>query len=156
MLTFLNKRFEELLGAFLLAVMACVAFLNVIVRYCTHWSFAASEELTVNFFVWIVLLGTSRAFREGSNFSMNVLYEAMPRPVRKVFYAISIAACAVFFSALCWFGAIEVLDEIELDVVSESLAIPVWLYTMATPLFSALILFRIAQKVREDFNLGSF
>ena len=85
MLTFLNKRFEELLGAFLLAVMACVAFLNVIVRYCTNWSFAASEELTVNFFVWIVLLGTSRAFREGSNFSMNVLYEAMPRPVRKVF-----------------------------------------------------------------------
>ena len=79
MLDFLNKRLEELLGAFLLAVMACVAFANVIVRYCTNLSFAASEEITVNLFVWIVLLGTSRAFREGTNFSMNLLYDAMPR-----------------------------------------------------------------------------
>ncbi len=145
-----------MLGALLLAVMACIAFLNVIVRYCTNLSFAASEELTVNFFVWIVLLGTARAFREGSNFSMNVFYNAMPRQVRKFFYIVSILCCLVFFSSLCWFGTIEVLDELELDVVSESLAIPVWLYTMATPLFSALIIIRIVQKVMEDFSLGSY
>ncbi len=156
MFSFLNKHIEELLGALLLAVMACIAFLNVIVRYCTNLSFAASEELTVNFFVWIVLLGTARAFREGSNFSMNVLYNAMPRHLRKFFYIFSIVCCLIFFSALCWFGTIEVLDEIELDVVSESLAIPVWLYTMATPLFSALIIIRIVQKVMEDFSLGSY
>ena len=86
MLDFLNKRLEEWLGAFLLAVMACVAFANVIVRYCTNLSFAASEEITVNFFVWIVLLGTSRAFREGTNFSMNLLYDALPRWIRKPLY----------------------------------------------------------------------
>ena len=39
----INKRFEEFLGALLLAVMACIAFINVIVRYCTNFSFAASE-----------------------------------------------------------------------------------------------------------------
>ena len=74
MLHFLNTRFEELLGSFLLAVMACIAFINIIIRYCTNLSFSASEELTVNFFVWIVLLGTSIAFRESSNFTMNLLY----------------------------------------------------------------------------------
>ena len=117
---------------------------------------SSSEELTVNFFVWIVLLGTSRAFREGGNFSMNLLYDAMPRPVRKFLYVFSIVCCLVFFAALCWQGSIEVMDEIELSVVSESLAIPVWLYTIATPLFSVLIIVRILQKVREDFRTRNY
>ncbi len=156
MLSFFNKRFEELLGAFLLSVMACIAFINVIVRYCTNLSFAASEELTVNFFVWIVMLGTARAFREGSNFSMNVLYDHLSRPVRLVLYGISIFCSIAFFGALCWHGTIEVMDEIELSVVSESLAIPVWLYTIATPLFSALIIIRILQKFYEDLRSGSY
>lgn len=152
MWSFLNARFEELLGALLLAVMACISFINVIVRYCTNFSFSSSEELTVNLFVWIVLLGTARAFREGSNFSMNLLYDAMPRSVRKILYVFSILCCITFFAALCWQGTIEVMDEIELNVVSESLAIPVWLYTIATPLFSVLIIVRILQKVWEDFR----
>lgn len=156
MWSFLNARFEELLGALLLAVMACISFINVIVRYCTNFSFSSSEELTVNFFVWLVLLGTSRAFREGDNFSMNLLYDAMPRPVRKFLYVFSIVCCIVFFAALCWQGSIEVMDEIELSVVSESLAIPVWLYTIATPLFSVLIIVRILQKVREDFRTRNY
>lgn len=153
---FLNRRFEELLGAFLLAVMACISFINVIIRYCTNFSFSSSEELTVNFFVWIVLLGTARAFREGGNFSMNLLYDAMPRPVRKLLYLFALMCSVAFFAALCWQGYIEVTDEIALNVVSESLAIPVWLYTIATPLFSVLIIVRIFQKVREDFRIGRY
>ena len=49
MLDFLNKRLEELLGAFLLAVMACIAFINVIIRYCTNLSFAASFRQYLTF-----------------------------------------------------------------------------------------------------------
>lgn len=150
MLQFLNKRFEELLGAFLLALMACIAFINVIVRFCTNLSFSASEELTVNFFVWIVLLGTARAFRENSNFSMSVLYSACPLKVRKLFYLISVICSIAFFSMLVYLGAVEVIDEISLNVSSESLDIPVWFYTIATPLFSLLIIIRILQRVRED------
>ena len=48
------------------------------------------------------------------------------------------------------------MDEIELNVVSESLAIPVWIYTIATPLFSALIIVRILQKVWEDFRARNY
>ena len=156
MWNFLNARFEELLGAILLAVMACISFINVIVRYCTNFSFSSSEELTVNLFVWIVLLGTSRAFREGGNFSMNLLYDAMPRPLRKLLYIFGTLCSIAFFAALCWQGYIEVKDEIELEVISESLAIPVWIYTIATPLFSALIIVRILQKLWEDFRSRNY
>ena len=156
MLDFLNKRLEEWLGAFLLAVMACVAFATVLVRYCTNLSFAASEEITVNFFVWIVLLGTSRAFREGTNFSMNLLYDALPCWIRKPLYVFSVVCCLIFFVALAYEGYIEVVDEIDLSVVSESLAIPVWLYTICTPSISVLIIVRILQKTWEDFRTRNF
>ncbi|MCQ2444418.1 MAG: TRAP transporter small permease [Mailhella sp.] len=156
MLRFLNSRLEEALGALMLAVMACISFINVVVRYCTNLSFAYTEELTVNFFVWIVMLGTARAFREGSNFSMNLLYDSLSRPVRLCLYWFGIACSLVFFSALCWFGFLEVMDEIDLSVVSESLAIPVWLYTMATPLISAVIIVRILQKLCEDLRMRNY
>jgi TRAP-type C4-dicarboxylate transport system permease small subunit len=145
MLKFLDAYFEEILGGLLLALMALIAFANVIVRYCTNLSFSASEELTVNLFVWIVLLGTSRAFREGSNFSMNVIYNAASRRVQTALTVFGAVCTTLFFLMLIWQGTVEVMDEIELEVVSESLAIPVWIYTVAVPLFSVLILVRLAQ-----------
>ncbi len=154
MLNYLNSRFEEILGAFLLGLMACISFINVIIRYCTNFSFSASEELTVNFFVWIVLLGTARAFREGSNFCMNLLYNVCPLVLRKGMYIFGVLCSISFFAALVYLGSIEVWDEFSLSVSSESLDIPVWLYTMATPLFSLLIIVRIIQKVISDFKSG--
>ncbi len=40
MWSFLDKRFEDILGSIMLAVMVTITFLNVIVRYCTNFSFA--------------------------------------------------------------------------------------------------------------------
>ena len=82
MLRFLDTRLEEMLGALLLAVMVTIAFVNVVVRYCTPFSFAWTEELTINFFVWIVLLGSARSFRDGSHLGMSILYDALPQSLR--------------------------------------------------------------------------
>lgn len=136
----------------MLAVMASIAFINVVVRYCTNLSFSSSEELTVNLFVWIVLLGISRAFREGSHFSMSLLYIACSSKIRLIMDFVSLISCEIFFAALCFYGCIEVLDEVDLSVVSESLAIPVWLYTASVPLVSAIIMIRIIQRFIEKLR----
>ncbi|MBR1612065.1 MAG: TRAP transporter small permease [Succinivibrio sp.] len=153
MLHFINTRLEELIGAVMLLVMASIAFINVLVRYCTNFSFSSSEELTVNLFVWIVLLGVSRAFRDGTNFSMSLLYTACSRKVRLLMDLVSFVCSEVFFMALCYYGYIEVCDEVDLNVVSESLAIPVWLYTISVPLVSFIIMIRIFQRFKEKLKL---
>ena len=152
MWSFFNRRLEEVLGAAMLAVMVTVTFVNVIVRYCTTFSFAWTEEITINFFVWVVLLGTARSFREGGNLCMNLLYETLPRPLRLACYLAGIAVCLLFFGALCWTGFLEVCDEIDLEATSESLEIPVWLYTAGTPALSALTLVRILQNAAETLK----
>lgn len=134
---------EEYLGAVLLAVMATVAFANVVVRYCTNLSFSVSEELTVNLFVWVVMLGASRAFREGSNFCMSILFDHVPRAVRRLMYVFGMICSVIFFIVLAYYGYVEVMDEVELEVVSESLSLPVWLYTMVTPLLSVVAIIRV-------------
>lgn len=153
---FLNDYFEEILGSFLLAVMVTIAFVNVVVRYCTSFSFAWTEELTVNFFVWITLLGTARAFRDGSHLAMSIVYDSLSRKGRIFCYLIACAICLIFFGALAYTGTLEVVDEYELESISESLAIPVWWYTIATPLFSLLIIFRMLQRTWHDFQTGRF
>jgi len=111
MLRFLDTRLEEMLGALLLAVMVTIAFVNVVVRYCTPFSFAWTEELTINFFVWIVLLGSARSFRDGSHLGMSILYDALPKSLRFCCYLLSMALCLGFFGALAWTGWLEVRDE---------------------------------------------
>ena len=152
MLRFLGDHFEELLGSALLAVMAVIAFVNVIVRYCTSFSFAWTEEMTVNFFVWVVLLGTARVFRTGGHLGMTLFYDTLPRPVRHLCQWIGIVVCVVFFGALAYAGALEVLDEMSLEVTSESLGIPVWWYPIATPLFSLLVIVRMLQRSLADLR----
>lgn len=69
-------------------------------------------------------------------------------------YIFGVVCSIAFFAALVYLGSIEVWDEFSLNVSSESLDIPVWLYTLATPLFSLLIIVRIIQKVISDFKSG--
>lgn len=148
---FLDAHFEEILGSILFATMVSIAFINVVVRYCTSFSFAWTEEITINFFVWITLLGIARAYRSGSHLSMAIFYNSLPISGKKFCDLISALICIIFFAALAYTGTLEVLDEYELESISESLGIPVWCYTIATPLFSILIIFRMLQHSRETW-----
>lgn len=155
-LAFLDSHMEEILGSILLAAMAVISFLNVVVRYCTSFSFAWSEEMTVNFFVWVTMLGTACAFREGCHLAMNIVYEALPKRGRLCAFIFDVLICLIFFGALFWTGCLEVTDEIELKSVTESMEIPVWWYTMATPLFSLLIIYRMLQRCRAVLRSAKY
>lgn len=149
MWAFLNKHFEEIFGSILLAIMVTIAFINVVVRYCSSFSFAWTEEITINFFVWITLLGTALAFRDGSNLAMSIIYQAFPARLRKFCYCAGYLFCLLFFGMLVYTGSLEVFDEFELESISESLGVPVWWYTIATPALSLLVIFRMSQRFYE-------
>lgn len=154
MFKFIWDRFEELLGSFLLFVMVTIAFANVITRYCIKMSLSWTEEITVNLFVWVVLLGTAYAFRKDNHLSVTLLHDAMPPWAQRACRVLSLVVCVGFFAALCWLGMVEVRDEMELEVITESLAIPVWWYTVATPAFSLLIIVRILERAWQDLRSG--
>ena len=76
-------KLEEAIGAVGLAIMTTISFINVITRYVLKYSMAFTEELTLYIFVWITLIGTAIAFREGANMAVTVFYNFFPKGGRK-------------------------------------------------------------------------
>ncbi len=148
--------FEEILGSIILLVMAVITFANVITRYFIFHALSFTEEVTINMFVWLVMLGTAIAFKQNSHLSMTFIYDRFPPKWRKGFFFFSTGLSLLFFGLLAYLGYLEVRDEIDLGVTTESLAIPVYYYTIALPVFSVLICFRIAQSALETIRAGKF
>ncbi len=139
------EHFEEVLGAVLLSAMACLAFANVVTRYLFHYPLAFTEEIEVNSLVWLTMLGTSAAFRKGGHLRMLFIYDRFSPVLQKVLdQFISILAFGLF-SVLGVLGYYQLLDERFLEITSESLNFPQWIYTICIPVGCVLILIRIVQ-----------
>jgi TRAP-type C4-dicarboxylate transport system permease small subunit len=149
MLQKICDHFEELLGSVVLAVMATVTFVNVVTRYVIIYPLAFTEEVTVSLFVWLVLLGASMGFRNNAHLAMTFFYDLLPLPLKKACVYISIGLTITFFLLLTWLGTVQVMEEIELGVTTDSLAISAAWYSIGVPAFSVLIIARVIQASRK-------
>jgi TRAP-type C4-dicarboxylate transport system permease small subunit len=137
--------FEEVLGASLLAVMAVLAFLNVLTRYLIQYSFAFTEEIEVALLVWLTMLGAAAGFRRGMHLGFTFLTDRLSLPAGKNFMAAGAMLSVIMFSLLFWFGIAQIRQELLLQVTTEALGIPQWWYTLALPVGSGLVIFRIIE-----------
>lgn len=142
---------EEVLGASLLGGMACLAFANVITRYIFEYPLAFTEELEVNALVWLTLFGTAAAFRRRSHLRMLFFLDKFSLQTQKVFNLAMSALGIGLFGYLGYLGYMQVLDEKLLEITSESLNLPQWLYTVCIPIGCGLIVIRIIEAtIREN------
>jgi TRAP-type C4-dicarboxylate transport system permease small subunit len=141
----LIDRLEEGVCVLLLAVMTVVAFINVITRYLIHFSLAFTEELVVSLFVWLTLVGTSIAFRQGSHLGFGFIVDRSPRALQRVSIWLGAALGIVLFGLLIYFGIGQIQTERMLGSTSEALAIPQWWYTLGIPVFSLIVIFRVIE-----------
>lgn len=146
------EHLEEMLGATLLAAMSCLAFANVVSRYVLHLSLAFTEELEVNGLVWLTLFGTAAAFRRGRHLRMLFFQEKLPEGVRRLLNLFLSLLAVGLFASLGYLGYRQLLDERFLEITSESLNAPQWLYTLCIPLGCALIVFRIIQATIREWR----
>ncbi|MGB9686848.1 MAG: TRAP transporter small permease [Rectinema subterraneum] len=148
---------DELIGAILLGIMAVITFVNVINRYFFHASFAFTEEITVNLFVWITIIGIAIAFRRGSNLKMTNLFDAFKPGVKRVVIIISAALGIIIFCFLIYNSLREIYKNITFyHTTSEALGIPTWIYSLGTPVFSLFVIKElITSTIRELKGLGA-
>ncbi|WP_461863329.1 TRAP transporter small permease [Thermococcus sp.] len=140
--------FEGYISAFLLLVMIIVAFVNVVSRYLFHMSLAFTEEIEVAFFVWVTFLGIGIAFKKGSHLAMVFIRDRLP--IRKHLIILGQVLSLVLFIIVLYLTAKYVyLDMTIYHSRTMALGIPMWIYTIGMPIISILIIFRIAQKIKE-------
>ena len=133
-------RIDHVITALLLFVMAAIAFINVLSRYFFHFSFAATEEITINLFVWMTVLGSGIAFERGGHLGMVTLYNWFPKPLKKSVVILSAVLSALLFVLVNIYMIQAIYDEITLfRAASAALGIPVWIYYAGVPVLSVFV-----------------
>jgi len=135
-----HVRIDHWIVAILLFVMASIAFLNILSRYLFHLSFAATEEVTINLFVWMTVIGSGIAFERGGQLGMITLYDVFPKKIRKMATVFGSGLSAILFVLVDIYMIQAIYDELTLfQATSAALGIPVWIYYVGVPLFSIFV-----------------
>jgi TRAP-type C4-dicarboxylate transport system permease small subunit len=150
-----NKRIriDHWLVAILLFSMASIAFINVLSRYLFHFSFAATEEITINLFVWITVIGSGIAFERGGQLGMVTLYNIFPKKLKKFVIVFGSGLSAILFLLVDTYMIQAIYEELTLfHATSAALGIPVWIYYIGVPVFSVFVFAGIYREASSKLN----
>jgi TRAP-type transport system small permease protein len=140
-------KIEEACAALAMALICCITFANVVVRYFTDISFAFTEEFSIFLMVVLTLCGASAAFVRNQHIRMTFLVERLPRKLaRQAEYLVMLLSMAMF-GVLAWYGSFLFWDDWQYDTTSPGIGIPQWIYTIWLPLLSAVIFLRVAGRL---------
>ena len=136
---------EEILCAILLITMVGLCSINIITRYLPGVSFAASEDLVVNLFVWLTMLGATVAVKQKAHISISLFTKRFPKGFRRVFIVIQWISVSILFLIVLFYGWLETVLEYETKMITYSLGWPLWVFTISLPICSLLFIIRFSQ-----------
>jgi TRAP-type C4-dicarboxylate transport system permease small subunit len=140
-----RDRWEDWVGAAVLALLALITFANVIARYFTDQSFAWTEEISVSLMVVLTLVGASGAVVRDRHIRVEIVYAGGTRARRRALGLLTALATAVAFAILAALGGRLAWDDYLYEVTSPGIGVPQWWYTAMLPLLCAVIIVRALQ-----------
>ncbi|MFG6664786.1 TRAP transporter small permease [Sulfitobacter sp. 916] len=149
---FLLQEFEKIVCALLFLGMTLIGFINVVVRYATHYSFAASEELLTNGFLLLTVFGAAIAARRGQHLAVTIVQNFLPRPAARVVFVLSVILSVMLLAASAWFSWATLMNQIDSGIRSYALGVPAWWYQIGLPFGFALIIIRYLQHAAETWH----
>ncbi|HEY5581010.1 MAG TPA: TRAP transporter small permease [Rhodoferax sp.] len=136
-------RIEEFFAALAMALICCITFANVLVRYFTDVSFAFTEEFSIFLIVVLTFLGAAAAFARNSHIRMTFVTDRLPVKLARLLEYVVLALGALMFAIMAWYGTFLFWDDWQFDTTSPGIGIAQWIYTIWLPLLSVVIFLRI-------------
>ena len=131
---------EHWITAILFGAMASIAFLNILCRYFFHFSIGSTEEITINLFVWMTVVGAGIAFERGAQLGMVTFFNWFPLKTKKALVIFGALLSAGLFLLVCLYTLQAIHDELTLfHAKSPSLGLPVWIYYAGVPVLSFFV-----------------
>lgn len=154
MIRLILRDFEKIVCAALFLGMTALGFVNVVIRYGTNLSFAASEELLINGFLLITVFGAAIAARRGEHLAVTIVHDLLPRPLWVPVFVLSVALSAALLMASAWFSWEAMMNIRRVGMRSYALGLPAWYYQAALPAGFALVTLRYLQHAWEIGRAG--
>jgi TRAP-type C4-dicarboxylate transport system permease small subunit len=146
---FILREFEKLVCAGLFLGMTLLGFANVVVRYGTNLSLAATEELLTNGFLLLTVFGAAVAARRGEHLAVTLAQEALPPRLARAVFWLSVLLSVALLAASAWFSWESLRNLLDNGMRSYALGIPAWYYQAALPFGFALVILRYLQHAIE-------
>ncbi|HBH28260.1 MAG: TRAP transporter small permease [Desulfofustis sp. PB-SRB1] len=105
------ERFEENFLVLIITSIMVVSFGQVVARYGFNTGWAAALEFNTVAFSWLILIGMSYGIKTGLHLGVDLLLNAVPKPITKLLSLFG-ATCAMVYGLLlldsAWFAALGV------------------------------------------------
>ena len=88
---------EKIVTSLVLTFVTLITFANVVVRKLSDSQFAWTEELVINLFVLLIMLGCGLCTREGSLISLSLIFDRLKVGGKKVLVVITTIVNTVFW-----------------------------------------------------------
>ena len=131
---------EKIVTSVILVFVTALTFVNVLVRKLTDSQFAWTEELVINLFVLLIMLGCGLCAREGSLISLSLIFDRLKVKGRKIFVAIITVANTAFWVILLKTGYEKVLTQMANGKLTSSLGWHEWVFTIFLPIGSVFLI----------------
>lgn len=125
---------EKIVISAVLVFVTVITFANVVVRKLTTSQFAWSEELVINLFVLLIMLGCALSAKEGGLISLSLVYDRLKIKGKKIFISIITVFSLAFWVILTKTGFDKVLNQMGTGKHTSSLNWPEWVFTIFLPI----------------------
>ena len=132
--------FEKIVLSVILVFVTVITFANVVVRKLSDSQFAWTEELVINLFVLMIMMGCALCAREGSLISLSLVFDRLKVRGKKVFVAIITVANTVLWVLLLKTGIDKVLSQLHSGKLTSSLGWPEWMFTIFLPIGAVFLI----------------
>ena len=138
----------------LFSILCLVVFAAVAARYLFHNPLMWSEEVVIYLFTWVVFLGSTILYKNQRHISIGIFTEKLPRRVRTCVHLFGDLLVLVFLLVLTHQGFI--LFQMNTDIPSITLPVPVGIATVSLPVMALLMIYynirHIVARIRNGFS----
>ena len=115
-----------------------ITFATVLSRFVFHASFSWSEELVINVFILMIMLGVGLCHQDGGMITLSLVFDNVGIKGRKIMVVIDTIVNLAFYVLIIKTGFDKVASQIATGKETFSLGWPEWIFTILLPIGAIL------------------
>ena len=153
--TVVPLKIEDWATVIIMALLACITFANVLVRYFTDSSFAWTEEFSVFLMILLAMVAGSAAVARDRHIRIEFFSESGSAARQRQLALFGAAMVTLLFGLMVVLSVRLVWDDYRYGETSPGIGVPQWWYSIWLPIIAAAITLRaIGFLIRRWRNKG--
>lgn len=125
---------EKTIIALALIVMLILIFTTTFFRFAKIPALIWAEELARIIMIWMALLAAGTISRDGSHFSVNVLFALLSDKKKRILFTIILISILAFCAFIMYFGINNCIKQYNMGQISPGTRIPMWILYLSVPI----------------------